>query len=117
MYLIVLLNRGEEFVAHTKCITEDERYAAKGTYANGIVKKGDVKQESWVEMIKSIIDKERNLPPNHRNLLNTISTYNNVPRKKIKFIVSVSIFFLKEVFLITICINYRILLRAPQVVG
>ncbi|KAJ8980240.1 hypothetical protein NQ317_003748 [Molorchus minor] len=33
--------RGEEYVVHTKCITEDERYAAKGTYVNGIVKKGE----------------------------------------------------------------------------
>lgn len=75
-------------MAHTKCITEDERYAAKGTYTNGIVKKGEIKQESWVEMIKSIINKEKNLSPSHRNLLNTISSCNNVPRKKNKFIVS-----------------------------
>ncbi|XP_018571067.1 cell growth-regulating nucleolar protein [Anoplophora glabripennis] len=78
--------RGEEYVTHTKCLTEDERYAAKGTYVNGIVKKGEVKQESWVEMIKSILDKENNLKPSCRNLLNTISHYDNIPRKKPKFI-------------------------------
>ncbi|CAH0547262.1 unnamed protein product [Brassicogethes aeneus] len=78
--------RGEEYVAHTKCITEEERYAAKGSLPNGVIKKGEVKQESWVDMIKSIIDTEPNLPPPHKNLLNTISSYNNIPRKKQKFI-------------------------------
>ncbi|XP_030752776.1 cell growth-regulating nucleolar protein [Sitophilus oryzae] len=75
----------EEYVAHTKCITEDERYAAKGAYQNGIVKKGEVKQESWLEMIKSISESEKNLRPSLKNLLNTISSYSNVPRKKVKF--------------------------------
>ncbi|KAF7286043.1 uncharacterized protein LOC143199040 [Rhynchophorus ferrugineus] len=77
--------RDEEYVVHTKCITEDERYAAKGTYKNGIVKKGEVKQESWLEMIRSICDTEKNLRPSLRNLLNIISGNSNVPRKKIKF--------------------------------
>jgi len=74
--------RGEEYVAHTKCVTEEERYAAKGTYVNGIVKKGEVKQESWLEMIKAICDTEMNLKPSVRRLLETISEYSNVPRKK-----------------------------------
>lgn len=85
---ILLFFRGEEYVTHTKCLTEDERYAAKGTYVNGIVKKGEVKQETWLEMIKSILDKENNLKPSCRNLLNTISHYNNIPRKKPKFMVN-----------------------------
>lgn len=72
---------------HTKCITEDERYAAKGTYQNGIVKKGEVKQESWLEMIKSICETEPNLKPSIKKLLETISEYSNVPRKKVKFMV------------------------------
>lgn len=79
--------REEEYASHTKCLTEEERYAAKGAYANGIVKKGEVKQESWLEMIRSIIEKETNLKPSIRNLLNTISNYSNVPRKKPKFLV------------------------------
>ncbi|XP_050300314.1 uncharacterized protein C16C10.8 [Anthonomus grandis grandis] len=78
--------KNEEYVVHTKCITEDERYAAKGTYKNGIVKKGEVKQESWLEMIKSICETETNLKPSCRKLLETISEYSNVPRKKQKFL-------------------------------
>ncbi|KAJ8927567.1 hypothetical protein NQ314_019950 [Rhamnusium bicolor] len=75
--------RGEEYVSHVKCLTEDERYAAKGTYVNGNVKKGEVKQESWVEMIKTILNQETNIEPPCRKLLNIISTYNNIPRKSL----------------------------------
>jgi cell growth-regulating nucleolar protein len=78
--------KDEEYVVHTKCITEEERYSAKGSIPGGIVKKGDVKQESWIDMIKSIVQNELNLKPSLKNLMNTISTYSNVPRKKAKFI-------------------------------
>lgn len=84
-----IIFRGEEYADHTKCLTEEERYAAKGSFSNGVVKKGEVKQESWIEMIKSIINEEENLKPSIRNLLTSISNYNNVPRKKPKFLVSV----------------------------
>lgn len=80
----------EDYVAHTKCVTEEERYAAKGSLPNGVVKKGEVKQESWVEMIKSIVDTEKNLPAALRNLLNNLSHHSNVPRKKAKFIVNIT---------------------------
>jgi cell growth-regulating nucleolar protein len=83
----VYIYRDEEYVVHTKCITEEERYSAKGSIPGGIVKKGDVKQESWIDMIKSIVQNELNLKPSLKNLMNTISTYSNVPRKKAKFIV------------------------------
>lgn len=43
-----------------------------------------------MEMIKSILMHEPSLKPQYKSLLNTISNYNNVPRKKIKFIVSVN---------------------------
>ncbi|XP_072393521.1 uncharacterized protein [Diabrotica undecimpunctata] len=76
--------RGEEYVTHTKCITEEERYSRKGSIPNGIVKKGELKQESWVDMIKSILE-QSNLKPSHRSLLNTICNYSNIPRKKPKF--------------------------------
>ncbi|XP_060520414.1 cell growth-regulating nucleolar protein [Cylas formicarius] len=77
---------GEEFLSHTKCITEEERYAAKGTYKNGIVKKGEAKQESWVDMIRSICEREPNLSPAVKSIFNTLSNYSNVPRKKNKFV-------------------------------
>ncbi|EFA00347.1 uncharacterized protein C16C10.8 [Tribolium castaneum] len=78
--------KNEEYAVHTKCITEEERYAAKGSIPGGIVKKGEVKQESWTDMIKSIVDTETSMKPSLRNLFKTISNYTNVPRKKVKFI-------------------------------
>lgn len=77
--------REEEYVAHIKCLTEEERYAAKGSMPNGVVKKGELKQESWVDMIKSILEDAKLTPP-QRDLLATISSYNNIPRKKPKFL-------------------------------
>lgn len=86
--LILFFSRNEEYTVHTKCITEEERYSAKGSIPGGIVKKGEVKQESWTDMIRSIVQSEEsNLKPSLRNLFNTISNYTNVPRKKVKFIV------------------------------
>ncbi|RZC38756.1 C16C10.8 -like, partial [Asbolus verrucosus] len=78
--------KNEEYVVHTKCITEEERYSAKGSIPGGIAKKGEVKQESWTDMIRSIVDNEKDLKPSLKNLFNTISSYSNVPRKKAKFI-------------------------------
>ncbi|XP_045463608.1 cell growth-regulating nucleolar protein [Harmonia axyridis] len=76
---------GEEYGAHIKCITEEERYAAKGTYKNGIIKKGEVKQEQWSDMIRSILNGNTQLKPKCANLLNHIVNFTNVPRKKPKF--------------------------------
>lgn len=69
-------------------MSEEKRYSGKDFVEK--TKKGDVKQESWMEMIKSIIMHESNLKPQHKNLLETISSYNNVPRKRVKFIVSMN---------------------------
>ncbi|KRT78534.1 hypothetical protein AMK59_8347, partial [Oryctes borbonicus] len=76
--------RGDDYNVHTKCVTEEQRYSGKDYVEK--TKKGEVKQESWMEMIKSILMHEPDLKPQHRNLLNTISNYNNVPRKRVKFI-------------------------------
>nr|CAH7742873.1 unnamed protein product [Callosobruchus chinensis] len=75
---------GEEYAVHTRCLTEEERYAAKGSLVN-VVHKGEAKQESWLEMIRSILDMQPNMKPSHKHLLEKISNYNNVPRKKVKF--------------------------------
>ncbi|KAK9877922.1 hypothetical protein WA026_020145 [Henosepilachna vigintioctopunctata] len=77
---------GEEYTGHVKCLTEEERYAAKGAFKNGNVKKGELKQEMWSDTIKSILDEDSNLNYKCKNLLNHIAGFNNVPRKKQKFI-------------------------------
>ncbi|GLV45676.1 uncharacterized protein CBL_02696 [Carabus blaptoides fortunei] len=74
----------EEYVAHTKCITEDERYSAKGTVHS--VKKGEVKQSSWVQTVNSIIEQQQNAKPSIKRLLEMVSNYDNIPRKKVKFV-------------------------------
>lgn len=74
----------EEYVAHTKCITEDERYSAKGTVHS--VKKGEVKQSSWVQTVNSIIELQQNAKPSVKQLLEMVSKYDNIPRKKVKFV-------------------------------
>ncbi|XP_022910514.2 uncharacterized protein C16C10.8 [Onthophagus taurus] len=76
--------RGEEYVVHTKCITENQRYGSKDYVEKA--KKGEVKQESWMEMIKSILMHEVNISSGCKNLLNNICNFTNVPRKKQKFI-------------------------------
>lgn len=81
---------------HTKCISEDARYAAKGSKTD-IVKKGEQKQENWTEMIKSIIDKEENLNPSHRNILSLLSDYSNIPKKKPRFMNFISNTFRRKV--------------------
>lgn len=74
-------------MAHTKCVTEEERYAAKGSIPNGVVKKGEVKQQSWTDLLQSITNTTPNATANQRRIFEVISNSVNVPRKKNKFIV------------------------------
>lgn len=78
----------QEYATHTKCITEEQRYSAKGTVQGG-AKKGEVKQLSWVAQINNILETNTNLKPNEKELLDFISKNENVPRKKNKFTVSI----------------------------
>lgn len=84
MKCIVSIFRGKDYESHTKCITEEERYAAKGFQAKE--KKGEKKQNTWVEMLQSVLDEQRNAPRNVLRIIETVSTFNNTPRKKPKFI-------------------------------
>lgn len=78
--------RGEEFKAHTKCITEDEKYSAKGFVAKPERNKGAQKQESWTEIIQNQLTQRKDLDNHTRNILERISNQTNVPRKKDRFI-------------------------------
>ncbi|XP_011550107.3 cell growth-regulating nucleolar protein [Plutella xylostella] len=75
---------GKEYEEHTKCITEEQRYSAKGFVAKE--KKGELKQNAWVEMVQSVLDEQKNAPASVLRILNTVSKHNNTPRKKPKFI-------------------------------
>lgn len=78
--------RANEYVAHTKCMSEAERYAAKGTFVGKPDKnKGAQKQEIWTECIEELASRPK-LDKTLRDILQRIAAQSNVPRKKPKFV-------------------------------
>ncbi|KAG5677910.1 hypothetical protein PVAND_007626 [Polypedilum vanderplanki] len=77
---------GETYNAHNQCITEAERYSGKDYVAKANQNKGQKKQEAWVDMVRSICETKSNLSQSVKSILETISTYDNIPRKKAKFL-------------------------------
>ncbi|XP_025193274.1 cell growth-regulating nucleolar protein [Melanaphis sacchari] len=69
---------------HCQCITEDERYSAKGYVPKPSAEKGKRKQAGWVDIVQSVLN-NKNLPNEQRQFLNVIAKFDNVPRKKNKF--------------------------------
>jgi len=77
---------GQEYVAHTKCITESERYGGANYVARPGQNKGARKQEDWINVVKNVIDTATDLSRDERNVLNILSNHENIPRKKAKFL-------------------------------
>lgn len=76
----------ENYVDHTKCITELERYSGKDYVANPGQNKGERKQKQWVDLVHDIIqNKSATLDSNIRAILNKCLNFDNVPRKQAKF--------------------------------
>ncbi|XP_072262551.1 cell growth-regulating nucleolar protein [Pyxicephalus adspersus] len=73
---------GDDYKNHLKCISEDQKYGGKAFEAKA--NKGDVKQQLWIQKIHEVMNKP-NITPNLKNILNQVSTYDNIPRKKAKF--------------------------------
>ncbi|XP_015368594.1 PREDICTED: cell growth-regulating nucleolar protein [Diuraphis noxia] len=69
---------------HCQCVTEDQRYAAKGYVPKPSAEKGKRKQAGWVDIVQSVMN-NKNLPNEQRQFLNIIAKFDNVPRKKNKF--------------------------------
>lgn len=78
--------RGDEYVAHTKCITENERYGGKGYVAKPGQNKGERKQQAWINVVQNVLTNSTTLTVPERNLLSSISKHENIPRKKAKFL-------------------------------
>ncbi|XP_051866262.1 cell growth-regulating nucleolar protein [Pristis pectinata] len=74
--------RGNDYKSHTKCITEDQKYGGKGFEAKA--KKGDVKQQQWIQKIHEAM-KDSKVSPRVREILELISSSENIPQKKAKF--------------------------------
>ncbi|XP_046947542.1 cell growth-regulating nucleolar protein [Lynx rufus] len=73
---------GDDYKNHVKCISEEQKYGGKGY--EGKTHKGDIKQQAWTQKINELI-KRPNVSPKVRELLEQISGFDNVPRKKAKF--------------------------------
>ncbi|XP_028614038.1 cell growth-regulating nucleolar protein [Grammomys surdaster] len=73
---------GDDYKSHVKCISEGQKYGGKGYEAK--TNKGDAKQQAWIQKINELI-KKPNVSPKVRELLQQISAFDNVPRKKAKF--------------------------------
>ncbi|XP_022174297.1 cell growth-regulating nucleolar protein [Myzus persicae] len=69
---------------HCQCVTEDQRYSAKGYVPKPSAEKGKRKQAGWVDIVQSVMN-NKDLPNEQRNFLNIIAKFDNVPRKKNKF--------------------------------
>ncbi|XP_035906755.1 cell growth-regulating nucleolar protein [Anopheles stephensi] len=70
---------GKAYEAHTVCISEEEKYAAKGFVAKE--KKNVKKQEGWISLIRSITQRHQNLSPGVMAVFELINRNENVPRK------------------------------------
>lgn len=70
---------------HFQCITEAERYSAKGFVAKPEKNKGAQKQEMWTECIQELAERP-NFDRQTKNVLERIANQSNVPRKKPKFV-------------------------------
>ncbi|XP_012281575.1 uncharacterized protein C16C10.8 [Orussus abietinus] len=78
--------RDEEFVAHTKCISENERYGGKGYVPKPNANKGERKQQEWINVVKNVLANSTDLTTAERSMLNTLSKHENIPRRKTKFL-------------------------------
>ncbi|XP_029287534.1 cell growth-regulating nucleolar protein [Cottoperca gobio] len=73
---------GDDYKNHIKCISEDQKYGGKGYEAKA--NKGDVKQQQWIQRINDAMNKP-GVSAKLKNVLQQVSSYDNVPRKKAKF--------------------------------
>lgn len=77
---------GDEYVAHTKCITEAQKYSGKNFVPKENKNSGQKKQETWMDIVRSILEStEYQLSAQTRNIFQRLQNYDNVPRKKAKF--------------------------------
>ncbi|OAD62070.1 Cell growth-regulating nucleolar protein [Eufriesea mexicana] len=85
-----------EFQCHTapflscvdcfKDFREAERYGGKDYVPKPGANKGEKKQQEWITIVNSILNSEANLSKAEHSFLNILSKYENIPRKKAKFL-------------------------------
>ncbi|XP_017482870.1 PREDICTED: uncharacterized protein LOC108371776 [Rhagoletis zephyria] len=72
----------QSYNKHYECISEDQKYGGQNYQQPEF--KGKAKQNDWVQKIKSLIS-ENQYPREIQNILNSLVSYDNIPRKKPKF--------------------------------
>jgi len=78
---------GDSYKAHTSCISEAEKYSAKGWQPKANANKGAKKQAVWMERLEALKEKlGDSLDSDVKLVLDAIQGYDNVPRKRAKFI-------------------------------
>ncbi|XP_058119955.1 cell growth-regulating nucleolar protein [Anopheles ziemanni] len=75
---------GKSYDSHTTCITEAEKYAAKGFVPKE--NKGAKKQENWVALVRSITETQNTLSPGIKSVFEVIQRNDNIPKKKKGFL-------------------------------
>lgn len=71
-------------MAHTKCISEAEKYSGKDYVPKASLNKGQRKQEAWTDVIEKVLSRS-DLSQSVRSTLNLLTKHENVPRKRPKF--------------------------------
>lgn len=75
---------GNDYASHTSCVSENEKYGG----INYIAKenRGQKRQEEWVTLLKDKVASTKGINPQLKNLFDRLLQYNNIPRKKGKFL-------------------------------
>ncbi|XP_043677139.1 cell growth-regulating nucleolar protein isoform X1 [Vespula pensylvanica] len=76
----------QEYVQHTKCITEAERYGGKNYVPKPTACKGERKQQEWLKIVNNVLETNKDLSNAEKSFLQALSKCENIPRKKVKFI-------------------------------
>ncbi|EDV20072.1 uncharacterized protein TRIADDRAFT_51055 [Trichoplax adhaerens] len=77
---------GDSYTNHTKCISEAEKYQGKLFQAKDKVNKGEKKQLDWTKNLQSMTASKNSTNPRINSIIQKIANFDNVPRKKKKFI-------------------------------
>ncbi|XP_064119602.1 cell growth-regulating nucleolar protein-like [Macrobrachium nipponense] len=75
---------GNDYTTHTSCVSENEKYGGINYVAKENI--GQKKQEEWVTLLKDKIASTKAINPRLENLFHRLLQYDNIPRKKAKFL-------------------------------
>ncbi|RWS11901.1 Cell growth-regulating nucleolar protein-like protein [Dinothrombium tinctorium] len=75
----------KSYHSHNQCLQEDEKYGGLNYQRKENEAKGKRKQEMWIQKIQEA-SQRADVPPHIKKHLRTILNYDNIPRKKPKFV-------------------------------